>query len=83
VLVTDNTILVTTDGKKTAFNTYNVINQLITTNPMFCNHIEKSLRNLMQKSTLISGTSAKERYRFFNFLHDKVKDLRIRIGRTS
>ncbi|HNY03334.1 MAG TPA: hypothetical protein PKG48_12130, partial [Bacteroidales bacterium] len=83
VLVTDNTILVSADGKKTSYNTYNVINQLITTNPVFCDHIEKSLKNLMQKSTLISGTSAKERYRFFNLLHEKVRSLRVRIERTS
>lgn len=79
VLVTDNTILVKTDGQKTVYNTYNVINQLITTNPVFCNQVENSLRNLMQKSTMISGTSAKERCRFFNTLHEKVKALRTRI----
>ena len=83
VLVTDNTILVETDGKKTTYNTYNVINQLITTNPVFCNLIEKSLRNLMQKSTLISGTSAKERCRFFNLLHERVRNLRSRIERMA
>jgi hypothetical protein len=81
VLVTDNTIFVNSDGQKTSYNTYNVINLLITTNPVFCNQIEKSLRNLMQKSTMISGTSAKERYRFFNTLHEKVKMLRTRIER--
>jgi hypothetical protein len=81
VLVTDNTILVKTDGRKTSYNTYNVINQLITTNPVFCDQVENSLRNLMQKSTMISGTSAKERHRFFNTLHEKVKALRIRIER--
>jgi len=79
VLVTDNIILVTTDGRKTSYNTYNVINQLITSNPVFCNQVENSLRNLMQKSTLISGTSAKERHRFFNILHEKVRSLRGRI----
>lgn len=83
VLVTDNTILVKTDGKKTSYNTYNVINQLITANPMFCDQIENSLRNLMRKSTMISGTSAKERHRFFNILHEKVKALRIRIERLG
>jgi len=81
VLVTDNTILVKTDGQKTSYNTYNVINQLITTNPVFCDQVENSLRNLMQKSTLISGTSAKERHRFFNTLHEKVNALRSRIAR--
>ncbi len=83
VLVTDNTILVKADGRKTAYNTYNVINQLITTNPVFCNQIENSLRNLMRKSTLISGTSEKERFRFFNILHDKVDQLRRRIERKD
>lgn len=81
VLVSDNTILVKTDGQKTSYNTYNVINQLITTNPVFCDQIENSLRNLMQKSTMISGTSAKERHRFFNILHEKVHALRGRIER--
>lgn len=83
VLVTDNTILVTADGKKVSYNTYNVINQLITTNPVFCKQVENLLRNLMQKSTLISGTSAKERYRFFHILHEKVKNLRARIEKID
>jgi transcriptional regulator with XRE-family HTH domain len=81
VLVNDNTILVSMDGQKISYNTYNVINQLITTSPVFCDQIEKSLRNLMQKSTMISGTSSKERHRFFNVLHEKVKLLRCRIER--
>lgn len=83
ILVNDNTILVQMDGQKTSYNTYNVINQLITTNPVFCDQIELFLRNLMQKSTLISGTSAKERHRFFNALHEKVKNLRNRIERMD
>ena len=81
VFVNDNTILVSMDGRKVSYNTYNVINQLITSSPMFCEQIEKSLRNLMQKSTIISGTSSKERQRFFNTLHEKVKLLRDRIDR--
>jgi hypothetical protein len=81
VLVSDNTILVTMDGQKISYYTYNVVNQLITTNPVFCNQVDKTLRNLMQKSTMISGTSAKERCRFFNTLHVNVKDLRTRIER--
>ena len=83
VLVSDNTILVNMDGQKISYNTYNVINQLITTNPLFCNQIEKSFRNLMEKSTMISGTSAKERHRFFNILLEKVRNLRNRIERLG
>ena len=81
VLVNDNTILVQADGHKTAYLTYNIINQLVTNNPVFCDQIEDSLHNLMQKSTMISGTSAKERYRFFNSQHEKVKVLKQRIER--
>lgn len=83
VLVSDNTILVTMDGQKTSYYTYNVINQLITTNPAFCNQVDGTLRNLMKKSTLVSGTSEKERHRFFNALHEKVKILRTKIGRMD
>jgi len=83
VMVSDNTILATMDGQKTSWYTYNVINQLITTNPLFCNQVDKTLRNLMQKSTMISGTSAKERHRFFNRLHENVKALRTRIERME
>lgn len=81
VLVNDNTILVSMDGRKVCYNTYNIISQLITTNPDFCGKIEQSLRILMQKSTMISGTSSKERHRFFNILHEKVRLLRSRIER--
>ena len=81
VLVNDNTILVSMDGRKVCYNTYNIISQLITTNPEFCGKIEQSLRILMQKSTMISGTSSKERHRFFNILHEKVRLLRSRIER--
>ena len=83
VLVNDNTILVHMDDQKVSYLTYNIINQLITKNPVFCDQIENSLRNLMQKSTMISGTSAKERYRFFNSLHEKVKTLRQKIERMD
>lgn len=83
VLVNDNTILVTMDGRRVTYNTYNVINQLITTSPVFCDQIEKSLRNLMRKSTMISGTSSKERHHFFNVLHEKVRMLRCRIERME
>ena len=83
ILVSDNTILVTMDDQKTSYYTYNVINQLITSNPVFCNQVDKTLRNLMQKSALISGTSAKERYRFFNALHENVRVLRSRIERMN
>jgi hypothetical protein len=78
VLLSDNTIFTNMDGKKGTYLTYNIINLLITGNPSFCNQIESQLRILMQKSTLISGTSAKERNRFFRSMQEKIRLLRTR-----
>jgi hypothetical protein len=80
VLLSDNTIFVTMDDIRVTYLTYNVLNLLITTNPTFCDQVEHSLRILMKKSNLISGTSDKERNRFFNKLVDKIKGLTDRIS---
>ena len=79
VLLGDNTIFVKMNGNPTTFLTYNVLNLLITSNPLFCQQIEKSLRILMQESTLISSTSAKDRNRFFIQIIDKINGLRKRM----
>lgn len=79
VLLGDNTIFVSKDGRNKTFLTYNVINLLVTENPNFCKQIEISLRNLTKKSTLISSSSEKERQRFFHTLKTKIHDLRVRI----
>jgi hypothetical protein len=79
VLLGDNTVFVKMDGNPTAYITYNVINLLITTNPLFCQQIEKSLRILMHESTLISATSSKDRNRYFNNLLEKINGLRKRM----
>ena len=81
VLLGDNTIHVTTDGRKSVYLTYNVINLLKTTDEVFCKQIEDSMRNLMQKSTLISSTAAKERNRFFNHLAAEIWRVMEEIGK--
>jgi hypothetical protein len=77
--LTNNIIMVNLDGIKTIYQTYNVINVLITSNTSFCEQVDESLRIIMQNSTLISGTAAKERNRFFSLLKEKVKVLREKI----
>ncbi|MHC1774951.1 MAG: hypothetical protein AB9834_06000 [Lentimicrobium sp.] len=79
VLLGDNTVFVKMNGNPTAYITYNVINLLITNNPVFCQQIEKSLRILMHESTLISATSSKDRNRYFNNLLEKINGLRKRM----
>jgi hypothetical protein len=79
VLLGDNTIFVAKEGHLKTFLTYNVINLLVTENERFCRQVEYSLRTLTKKSTLISGTSEKERNRFFHLLQEKINTLRERI----
>ncbi len=45
---------------------FNTLNSLTTNNPEFCEETEHWMRNLEQKSTLISGVGQKERYQFFS-----------------
>jgi hypothetical protein len=81
VLLGDNTIHVTTDGKKNVYLTYNVINLLKTSDEGFSKQIGDSLHNLMQKSTQISSSAAKERNRFFNHLAAEIWRLMEEIGK--
>ncbi len=75
VMLGDNTILVKINGHRKVYLTYNVINLLTTQDENFCQQIEDSLQNLMQQSTLISSTAAKERNRFFNHLAAEIWQL--------
>ncbi|MCD4695423.1 MAG: hypothetical protein K8S16_04200 [Bacteroidales bacterium] len=50
---------------KTTLLSYNVVNLLTTTDPVFCKKIEGFLNSLIKKSILISASAAKERQRFF------------------
>jgi len=79
VLLGDNTIFVKMDGNPVTFFTFNVINLLITSNPLFCQQNEQSLKILMKESTLISSTSAKDRNRFFIQIIEKINGLRKRM----
>jgi len=79
VVLSDNTVLVSADDVKTTFLTYNVVNLLTTTDPVFCEKIEQFLQGLLKKSAQISTSSAKERNRFFNRLHQQIDSFRQRI----
>jgi hypothetical protein len=61
-----NCIHVNTGDYKFSYISFNTMNSLTTGNQVFCTEIELWMRNLIQKSILISGTAEKQRYRFFN-----------------
>jgi hypothetical protein len=51
------------------------INGIFTSNEYFCNEVEKWMEDTMSKSLFLSGASARERFRFFNQLKNKVNNL--------
>jgi transcriptional regulator with XRE-family HTH domain len=59
------------------------INSMTTNDLDFCNESMKWIDNAMQKSTLISGSSQKESFKFFNLLNKKVRYLIERIERSN
>ena len=79
VVYNDNTIIVKTDRGYSAYLTFNVLSLLTTTNQMFCANLNKYLRGLLKKSTLISHTGAKERNHFFNEQFNQINLLKKRL----
>jgi hypothetical protein len=72
IVLGDNTILVTIDGKKIVYLNYEVLNYMRTEDELFCNDIQQKLDNLMKRATLISNVSEKQRNIYFNSLLRKI-----------
>jgi len=79
ILIADNTVLFKMGDKRVTFVTYNTFNFLSTTQESFCLQTEAYLQNLINKSTLISGTGEKDRSKFFNSMNEKIRDLKGRL----
>ncbi|MEX2595792.1 MAG: helix-turn-helix transcriptional regulator [Salibacteraceae bacterium] len=75
VLHTDNTILVRMGDRYLSFLTSNGISSLSTTSEWFYESTSNALSILKRRSTLISGTSEKERNSVFLNYHDKIDRL--------
>lgn len=81
LMIGNNTILVTMNTVKASYLSYHSFNSMITTNLNFCNETEGWLKNLIKKSTLLSGVSEKQRYQFFNKKQEIVKKLKEHISK--
>lgn len=79
LVLTDNTILLTSDETRMTCIMNNIINLLLTDNPGFYERTYKWGKNLISKSTLISGSAEKERYKFFRGAEDQINKLRKRV----
>lgn len=68
----ENIILTTYDDYKALYFDYDMLNYLTTTDETFCNGAFLRMQTIMQKSTLISSSSEKQRTVFFNLLFAKL-----------
>jgi hypothetical protein len=66
VVIGDNTILVTLNGKKTVYINYDVLNYMTTEDEGFCNETSEKMQTLMRRATILSDVSEKQRNIFFN-----------------
>lgn len=66
LVIGTNCIHVNIDSNVFSYISFNTLNSLTTSNQQFCEEIEHWMRNLIKKSTLISGVAEKQRFQFFN-----------------
>jgi len=76
VLFTDATVLAEVDGRHMTYLTNNGLNVLSTKDERFYAEYLASFNRLLKKSTMISGSSERERNRFFNRYQSKIEHLR-------
>ncbi len=79
VMISNNSILAYMGNAKAAYLSHNTLNFMITNNVSFCEDTDKWIKNVIRKSTLISGVSEKQRHRFFKKAFDKLKILKDQI----
>jgi hypothetical protein len=72
LILGDNTTFFDAGDVKLTFLNHNVLHFIHTKDERFNKMIFENLENLMQKSTLISSVSEKERSTFFNTLRDQI-----------
>lgn len=68
----DNSILAVLGNIKITYINHSVLNYLATRDQAFCEYTHQHIRNIITKSTLISGVGEKERRRFFNLTREKI-----------
>jgi hypothetical protein len=79
VVLSDNTILVKTDGNYTVYLTFNVLSLLVTQNENFSYYVSNYMQGLLKTSNLISLYGAKDRNRFFNTLFQSIDKLKSKV----
>jgi len=74
VVLGTNCIYVKSGDFKHAYISFNTMNSLTTNNSEFCDETEHWIKNIIRKSTLISGAAEKQRYQFFSVLNKHIDE---------
>jgi hypothetical protein len=80
ILVGENTVFFKMGDQRIVFLSHNITDTLASSNQAFCAQTERFLNNLINQAPLLSGSSAKERDRFFNQMVEKIKALQAQVA---
>jgi len=72
VIIGDNSQLAVFGEYKMAFISHSIFNFMVTRDMRFCDYVSSNIKSLMERSTLISGVSERERGRFFRIMREKI-----------
>ncbi len=79
VMIGNNCILVNMGETRATYISYHTFNVMLTTNANYSNETDLWLKNLIRKSSLISGVAEKQRYQYFKRTEEVMKRLRDKI----
>jgi hypothetical protein len=71
-VIGDNGVLAVINDKKICFVNHNTVNFIITQDEKFCEYSYNCLKNIINKSNLISETGERERSIFFNLIRQRI-----------
>lgn len=72
LIIGTNCIHIQNEFNSLSYLSFNTFNSLSTSNKPFCEEIEQWMKNLIKKSTLISGVAEKQRFQFFNKIYKSI-----------
>jgi hypothetical protein len=82
LMIGTNCIHINSNDSLLSYISFNSLNSLATANQEFCGEIDQWMKNLIKKSTLISGVAEKQRFQFFNKAHKAIDDCIARINNS-
>lgn len=79
LVIVDNTVIAVSDKRIVSYITNNVVNLLVSHNKVYCADNLHWAKNLVGKSTLISGAAERDRNSYFSKMNEQVNRFRAKI----